>query len=164
MGGSNVRSASELVRIRQYYMLFFIDVFDFGIHCLILYGILDAWEVSKNLRRRNLPRGFRWKRYDYRRSGPLFLKMGFVGSVPWKNPLGAHRRFVYTGSDFLSFGSVLGSRFPNDFSKTTEGLLNIEVSERIPGSRLSRGSRGFPGSGGSKRAPDPTFHTRRGSG
>ena len=36
--------------------------------------------------------------------------------------------------------------------------------ELIRGSTGSSGSSGFPQSGGSKCAPDPTFHTRRGPG
>ena len=42
----------------------------------------------------------------------------FVGSDSQANPLGAHRRFVYTGSDFLSFGSVFGSRFPSEVAES----------------------------------------------
>ena len=32
-------------------------------------------------------------------------------------------------SDFLRFGTALGKSFPNYFSKSTEGLSNIDVSE-----------------------------------
>ena len=45
--------------------------------------------------------------------------------------------------------------------KSMERLSKIDVSELI---RQSSGSRGSSGSGGSKRAPEPTFHTRRGLG
>ena len=100
-------------------------------------------------------RDFTTKSSGFAYTGDDFWKMGFVGPDPRKNSLGASRCFVDTGSDFLSCGSLLGFCFPNYFSKSTEGLSNIEVSE------LSRGFPGSRGSGGSKRAPDPPFHSRR---
>ena len=53
-------------------------------------------------------RDFFTKRYGFRRGCPLFLKTGFVGSDPRKKSLGADRRLVYTGDNFLRCGSVLG--------------------------------------------------------
>ena len=64
----------------------------------------------------------------------LFLKIGFVLSDSRTNSFGAGRRFVYTGSDFLRSGSFWGFCFPRQFSKSTEGFSNIEVSEKMGGS------------------------------
>ena len=58
-------------------------------------------------------------------------------------------------------GVVPGGALPTFWLKVREGLSKMKVSEFSRLSRLSRLSRG---SGGSRRASDPTFHTRRGSG
>ena len=62
---------------------------------------------------------------------------------------------------FWVIGPLLGNPFPKILSKSTEGLSKIDVSEFIPG---FPGFRGFRQSGVAKRAPEPTFKARRGSG
>ena len=62
---------------------------------------------------------------------------------------------------FWVIGPLLGNPFPKMLLKSTEGLSIIDVSEF---SRLFRGSRLSRGNAVAKRAPEPTFHTRRGSG
>ena len=57
--------------------------------------------------------------------------------------------------------AFLGVALQAKWPKSMEGLSKIEVSEFSAGSAGSTGSRQ---SGGSKRALDPSFHTRRGPG
>ncbi len=100
--------------------------------------------------------------YSWSKFGEFLSEFGvFFLKYPRWSEFG---EFLSEFNVFLSFGSLWGKCFPKYFSKSTEGLSNIEVSELIRLSRLSRGSPGSCGSGVSKRAPDPTFHTRRGSG
>ena len=64
--------------------------------------------------------------------GPGQNKESFC-PTPGNNSFFASRRFVYTRSDFLSFGSFFFSIVVRDSarhgSKVTEGLSNIEVPE-----------------------------------
>ena len=64
--------------------------------------------------------------------GPGQNKESFC-PTPGNNSFFASRRFVYTRSDFLSFGDFFFSSVVRDSarhgSKVTEGLSNIEVPE-----------------------------------
>ena len=58
---------------------------------------------------------------------------------------------------------VLGPIFRGNVPKVMEGCSKISLPSFSSGSSGSTGSPGSRGNGVSKRAPDPTFHMRRGS-
>ena len=84
--------------------------------------------------------------------------------TPGHNSIFAGRRFVYTRSDFLSFGSLFEFQVVRDSarhgSKVTERLSNIEVPELTAFKAFMALN---PRKWRWPRSPEPPIHTRRGS-